>query len=184
MTLGNTFIALDIGTTFIKGAVLDLEKQAIVHISRQKFPDPIPNLAPRYYEIDPNAVVTAVKTLISDLLPMTQKCGGIVMCGQMGGVVLTNERGEPLSNYISWLDKRAGDHTRRKRQCICSIPCHAIHYCVRRADSSEYAAWQLVYLFCVSYSFGQCCWRRAVGSAHGQGLSGAEVQASRDWRYG
>ncbi|MEM7031676.1 MAG: FGGY family carbohydrate kinase [Chloroflexota bacterium] len=106
MPTAQSFIALDIGTTFIKGAVLDLEQNRLAHIHRQPFPDPVSGLPPQYYEVDPQAVVTAVRMLIADLLPLAPVCGGVVMCGQMGGLVLTNPQGQALSNYISWLDKR------------------------------------------------------------------------------
>ncbi len=54
-----SFIALDLGTSFIKGAVLDLDALRLDHIQRAPFPDPLPNLPPLFCEIDPRAVGSA-----------------------------------------------------------------------------------------------------------------------------
>jgi sugar (pentulose or hexulose) kinase len=48
----------------------------------------------------------AMRHLISTLLQHAPKCLGIVMCGQMGGLVLSDAQGQPLSHYISWRDQR------------------------------------------------------------------------------
>jgi sugar (pentulose or hexulose) kinase len=57
-------------------------------------------------EIDPDQIVSAVRRLIHELLPFTPNGAGLIMCGQMGGLVLTTDAGAPLSNYISWRDQR------------------------------------------------------------------------------
>jgi len=100
------FIALDLGTSHIKGAVIDLEPMALAHICRAPFPSAVPGLPPLFFEIDPGQIVAAVRQVIGELLPHAPHCAGVVMCGQMGGLVLTSERGQPLSNYISWRDQR------------------------------------------------------------------------------
>ncbi len=101
-----SFIALDLGTTFIKGALLDLDGLRLHHIQRLPFPDPLPNLPPLFYEVDPNAVVATVRALIADLLAHAPACEGVVMCTQMHGLVLCNEQGKALSNVITWQDQR------------------------------------------------------------------------------
>ncbi len=101
-----SFIALDLGTAFIKGAVLDTDGLRFNHLQRLPFPEPLPNLPPLFCEIDPGQIVAAVRALIGQLLPHAPQCAGVVMCGQMGGLVLVTERGQPLSNYISWRDQR------------------------------------------------------------------------------
>ena len=100
-------IALDVGTSFIKGAVIEPESLQVKHIHRVPFPDPLPNLPPLFFEVDPGQIIAAVRGVISHLLPRALDCSGIVMCGQMGGLILVNGHGEPLSNYISWKDQRA-----------------------------------------------------------------------------
>ncbi len=101
-----SLIALDVGTSSIKGAVIEPETLQVKHIHRVPFPDPVPNLPSFFYEVDPARILNAVRGAIATLLPCAPGCEGIVMCGQMGGLILANERGEPLSNYISWKDQR------------------------------------------------------------------------------
>jgi sugar (pentulose or hexulose) kinase len=89
-----SFVALDLGTSFIKGAVLDLDALRLCNIQRIPFPDPLPNQSSSLCEIDPRAVVAATQEIINRLLPHAPDCKGLVMCGQMQGLVLANERGE------------------------------------------------------------------------------------------
>ena len=102
-----SFLALDLGTSFIKGAILDLNTLRISHVHRIPFPAPLSDQLPWRCEIDPRQVVSAAQDVIEHLLPHTPNCSGMVMCGQMQGLVLTDEHGEPLSNCISWQDQRA-----------------------------------------------------------------------------
>lgn len=102
-----SFLALDLGTSFIKGAVVDADTLTIQHIQRVPFPDPIPNQPALLCEIDPYRIVQATRDLIACLAPYVPACEGIVMCGQMQGLVLTNAHATPRSNYISWRDQRA-----------------------------------------------------------------------------
>lgn len=102
-----SFLALDLGTSFIKGAVVDVDTLTIQHIQRVPFPDPIPNQPALFCEIDPYQVIQATRNLIACLSPHTPTCEGIVMCGQMQGLVLTDAHATPHSNYISWRDQRA-----------------------------------------------------------------------------
>ncbi len=102
-----TLLALDLGTTFVKGAVLDLDKHHLRHIRRQPFPKPVPNLPPLFFEVDPQTLVATVHTLLTDLLALAPDCEGIVMCTQMHGMVLCTDQGEARSNVITWQDQRS-----------------------------------------------------------------------------
>jgi sugar (pentulose or hexulose) kinase len=102
-----TLLALDIGTTFIKGAVLDLDQLQLSHIQRQPAPKPVSNLPALFYEIDPQSLVAAVRTLLINLLAVAPDCEGIVICTQMHGLVLCTARGEARSNAITWQDQRS-----------------------------------------------------------------------------
>ena len=106
----NSYLALDLGTSFIKGAILDLDALRLRAVQRVPFPDPLPGLPPRFCEIDPTAVVEATRRLILDLLSLAPDCQGLVMCSQMQGLVVTDPAGQPLSNCISWRDQRALDN--------------------------------------------------------------------------
>ena len=101
-----TLIGIDIGTSFIKGAVLDLERLRLQHIQRVPFPEPLPGLPPLFREYDPQAVLDAVSYLLKDLLAEAGECEGLVMCSQMHGLVLTTGQSQPLSNLVTWQDQR------------------------------------------------------------------------------
>ncbi len=104
-----TFIAIDLGTSFIKGAVLNLDSATIRHIHREPFPAALPGLPPLYKEVAPDAVLAAVNSLLATLIPYADAEGGldgIVMCTQMHGLVLTTSTGEPRSNLTTWQDQR------------------------------------------------------------------------------
>ena len=105
--MNGSFIGIDLGTTFIKGAVLDLQARALAHIRRMPFPSRLAPTDPLFWEFDPNEVLAAVRTVIQELALLAPECQGLVMCSQMHGLVLVNDRGEPVSNCVSWRDQRA-----------------------------------------------------------------------------
>lgn len=100
-------IGIDLGTSFLKGAVLDLDALAIRRIERQPFPEPIRGLAPAFREFAPAEIVAATRCLLDRLLRHAPDAAGVVMCGQLHGLVFTTERGEAVSNAINWQDQRA-----------------------------------------------------------------------------
>ena len=100
------FIGIDIGTSFIKGAILDLDGFRLRHIQRIPFPDPIPELPALYREFDPGKVLDAVRSLLENLLQDVPGCEGLVVCSQMHGLVITTEKGEARSNLTTWQDQR------------------------------------------------------------------------------
>ena len=102
-----SFIGIDLGTTFIKGAVLNLESRRLEQVRRAPFPPPLANANPLLCEVDPAAILTAVRALIAELVPHAPDCEGIVMCSQMHGMVLMNGRGDVESNCVTWRDQRA-----------------------------------------------------------------------------
>jgi sugar (pentulose or hexulose) kinase len=101
------FLAIDLGSSFIKGAVLDLDTLSYAHVCRRPFPAPVPNLPPLRYEVDPRQVVAATHQLLDELARHAPGCAGVVLCSQMHGLVLVDSRGEPASNAITWRDQRA-----------------------------------------------------------------------------
>ena len=103
-----SFIGIDLGTSFIKGAVLDLDGLHLSHIHRVPFPAPIPGLPPLYLyrEFNPHDILAAVWDLLARLLPYAGECEGIVVCAQMHCLVFTTPEGEPRSNLTTWQDQR------------------------------------------------------------------------------
>jgi len=100
------FIGIDLGTSFLKGAVLDLDQRAVGPARRVPAPGPVPGLPPTRDELGPAAVVDAVRQLVGELLAEAPDATGLVMCSQMHGLVFTDERGVALSNAITWKDQR------------------------------------------------------------------------------
>lgn len=101
------WIALDLGTSFIKGAVLDLEALRLRHILRVPFPAALAGQHPLHCETDPGQILAAVQDALTGLLKEAPHCAGIVLCTQMHGLIFCDEKGSPLSNFLSWLDQRA-----------------------------------------------------------------------------
>jgi sugar (pentulose or hexulose) kinase len=101
------FIGIDIGSSFLKGAVLRLDPPALARIRRLPCPEGIVGLPVGRHELDPAALVAATRQLIGELLSVAPACAGIVICGQMHGLVLVGEDGTARSNAITWRDERA-----------------------------------------------------------------------------
>jgi len=102
-------LALDLGTSFFKGAVLDLDHQSIAHVQRVPTPGAVAGLLAGHHEIDPEAIVVAVERLLRQLLALAPDAEGIVVCGMMHCVVLVDSHGRPRSNIITWKDQRGTD---------------------------------------------------------------------------
>lgn len=101
-----SFIGIDVGTSFIKGAILNPDTYQLEHVWRQPFPNRLKLENPLLCEFDPGEVFGTVRSLIEDLLRLAQHCEGIIMCSQMHGLVLLDEHRRPVSNCISWIDHR------------------------------------------------------------------------------
>ncbi len=101
-----SLIGIDLGTSFIKAGILDLETLQVKQVRRVPFPSTLAGWPALYREFDPNDILTAVKTVLSDIAPFAEDCEGVVMCTQMHGVVFTTERGEARSNLTTWQDQR------------------------------------------------------------------------------
>lgn len=101
------WIAIDLGSTNTKMAVLDLEKREVVEYSR--FPVNARKRAEGYfYEIDAEAYFNDICGILSSVLPKIKgsECG-VRITTQMHGFVLTDDNGVPAIPYISWQDRRS-----------------------------------------------------------------------------
>jgi len=102
-----SFIGIDLGTSFIKGAVLDLDSRQLQHVQRVPFPDPLVSEDSLRCEFDADEILTAVRSLLNELAVYASDCEGLVMCSQMHGMVLMDDHGKVMSNCVSWRDQRA-----------------------------------------------------------------------------
>ena len=101
-----SFLGIDLGTSFIKGAVLNLQTRQLEHVRRTPFPEPLRTEDPLRCEFDPKAILQAFQKLVAELAPLAPNCEGLVLCTQMHGLVLMNEQLDACSNCITWRDQR------------------------------------------------------------------------------
>ncbi len=101
-------IGIDIGSTSIKGAVLDLITGTVQAPVSRPFPGPCPGLPSGWVEIDPESIASAVDELLAELLAAAPDADRVCFAGQMGGLILVDPQGRPLCRYISWRDQRTG----------------------------------------------------------------------------
>ncbi len=101
-------IGLDVGSTSLKAAVLNLDTGNVERIVSTPFPAPaIPQ--PGRFENDVEVVAGLCRQLLADLLLQAPDCRDVYTCGQMGGLVLVDSRGRPHTPYMSWRDQRTLD---------------------------------------------------------------------------
>lgn len=99
-------LGVDIGSSSIKGAVLDLEKGTVSGVTREPFPEPVPGMPSGFHEVDPLEVVHRTEAVLQRLATATPDADSVYFCGQMGGILLVDQRYRPLTNYLSWRDQR------------------------------------------------------------------------------
>ncbi len=117
------FVAIDVGSTFIKGAVLDANELRVTRVPPVRTPANSANVATRY-EIAAEQLFTAVQRMLTHLVNEAPDCAGILFSTQMHGFVLANARFEALSPYVSWQDRASleptpqGSALERMQACI------------------------------------------------------------------
>lgn len=99
-------LGLDLGSTTIKGAVLDLETATLSHFQSVPFPAPIEGLAPGWHEVHLGEILSATRLVLEKLNQTAPDATNLFICSQMGGLVLSDDLGTPLTHYLSWRDQR------------------------------------------------------------------------------
>jgi sugar (pentulose or hexulose) kinase len=102
-----SFIGIDIGATFLKGAVLDVENMKVTNIIHSPFPSFIEGRPYGYREIEPMSIVSIVENMLGNLLLVSDTCEGILFCCQMHGLVIVDSDRRAISPFISWQDTRS-----------------------------------------------------------------------------
>ena len=100
------FIAIDLGSSFLKGTILDADACSLGCVRRLPFPQPIKGLRPGRVEYDPKVIVAEVKRLLTSLMDPAARYEGMLMCSQLSCLILTDNHGEARSNLIGWRDQR------------------------------------------------------------------------------
>lgn len=99
-------LGLDIGSSSIKGAVLDLETSSVSHIVREPFPDAVAGIPSGFHEVAPDEIFARASTVLDRLCSHAPDATTLLSCGQMGGIMLVDQKLRPLTNYLSWRDQR------------------------------------------------------------------------------
>jgi sedoheptulokinase len=98
-------LALDVGTTTIIGLLYDSVKSDIIEITESFHNGFIEHSEPLKSEINPFVLLTQVQNVINYFNKYTIE--GISLTGQMHGFVVLDKDFRPVSNFITWMDKRA-----------------------------------------------------------------------------
>ena len=102
-----SFIGIDLGASFLKGAWLHPEQRKLGPVHREAFPGFQAGLPPKWREVACEDILAAVERLIERLIGAHgEPCAGLLLCGQMHGLFLAHEDGTAASNFISWQDSR------------------------------------------------------------------------------
>lgn len=108
------YLALDIGSSFIKYAILDMEYNCIRGKGKQPFP--LSNVEKETRnEISAEILWRIVESRLENVLKQEGKLDGILLCTQMHGFVLTDEDGNAITPYVSWQDTRCTEYCDREK---------------------------------------------------------------------
>lgn len=98
------YVALDIGSSFIKAALLDTARGKILN-ERIEPQLPATGAGAGRFEVDAEALYQTAKALI-DAYAREEQVAGVLLSTQMHGFILADAKGGPLTPYISWQDER------------------------------------------------------------------------------
>ena len=100
-------IGIDIGSSSIKGGVLNVATGRVEHIEKVAFPGPVNSLPSGFHEVSPAEIVQSTRQVLHSLLQAAPDAEHIRFSSQMGGVLLLNQQQRPITNYLSWRDQRS-----------------------------------------------------------------------------
>lgn len=99
-------IGIDIGSSSIKGGILDLGTGCVEHTGKTAFPDPVAGLPPGFHEVPVDAIIKGTREVLLSLLRLAPDARQLRVSSQMGGLVLVDADGRKLTDYLSWRDQR------------------------------------------------------------------------------
>lgn len=111
-------LGIDIGSTSIKGAVLDLVRNEVGPAISVPFPSSVAGLPTGWVEVDPESIFSAFQSLFHSLAQQAPGARSLLLSGQMGGLILVDGQGIARSNYISWRDQRVIHSSESEHSCL------------------------------------------------------------------
>ena len=102
------FLGLDLGTTSLSAAVVDLTAGAVLTTRSRRHGADLPADVPGSHRQDPDVLVAGASGLLRELAAETGPFAGVGVTGQMHGVLYTDAGGRAVSPVYTWLDRRAG----------------------------------------------------------------------------
>ncbi len=106
-------IGIDIGSSAIKAVLFDLDGMSVLHAERRNLNSRILESAPGHFEEDPNAIRAQVFDILRAIADVARKeattIEAIAFTGQMHGGLLVDVNLKPLTNFITWQDKRGDE---------------------------------------------------------------------------
>ena len=85
-------IGIDIGSSSIKGGVLNVATGRVEHIEKVAFPGPVNSLPSGFHEVSPAEIVQSTRQVLHSLLQAAPDAEHIRFSSQMGGVLLLNQQ--------------------------------------------------------------------------------------------
>lgn len=101
-----SIICLDLGATFIKGALIDDKKSEVIYSKRYSFPERIKIAPPGAVEFSTQQILESANSLLDELLKKASNPKAILISNQMHGFVLIDQSNHAQTNFISWQDQR------------------------------------------------------------------------------
>lgn len=111
------YIAIDIGSTYIKSSLLDPHSGEILARTRASVAQRIQQSSSLRFEVDMADMLEAVRGILSGYMTSRSDVAGIVFSTQMHGFVYS-EPDEPQDKYISWQDARCLETDPQSGECV------------------------------------------------------------------
>jgi sugar (pentulose or hexulose) kinase len=118
----NAVIGIDIGSSAIKGVLLDLDEMSVLRSEHSTLNSRIPQSTPGHFEEDPNLIRVQVFDMLRSIAEFAREKAitieAIAFTGQMHGGLLVDSHLEPLTNFITWQDKRGDEMESDERSYV------------------------------------------------------------------
>jgi sedoheptulokinase len=104
-------IGIDIGTTTVSGIRVDPQGPKVSRTASRENRAEVAGLQNGWHEQHPEEIFDAVRQVVLELADCeTGSVEGIALTGQMHGLVAVDENLRPLTNLITWRDRRTADY--------------------------------------------------------------------------